>query len=148
MERRRAAGKEGPGGQEGGKLQSWVDWERNAHRNLSRDAVPSEGVSGCLFWRFETVSCSVVSDFATPQSIAQQVPLSMGFFRQEYWSWLPGPPPEDLPNPGIKPTSLICLLPWQAGSLPLAPPGKPHYYIQSYKMLNFKNQEICYVLIT
>ena len=88
MERRRAAGKEGPGGQEGGKLQSWVDWERNAHRNLSRDAVPSEGVSGCLFWRFETVSCLVVSDFATPQSIAQQVPLSMGFFRQEYWSRL------------------------------------------------------------
>ena len=30
----------------------------------------------------------------------------MGFSRQEYWSGLPFPPPRDLPNPGIKPTSL------------------------------------------
>ena len=29
----------------------------------------------------------------------------MGFSRQEYWSGLPGPPPGDLPNPGIKPRS-------------------------------------------
>ena len=35
-----------------------------------------------------------------------QAPLSMGFFRQEYWSGLPCPPPGALPNPGIKPTSL------------------------------------------
>ena len=42
--------------------------------------------------------------------------------RQEYWSGLPSPP-EDLPDPGIKPS----LLSWQAGSLPLAPPGNwPH----------------------
>ena len=31
----------------------------------------------------------------------------MGFSRQEYWSGLPYPPPEDLLNPGIKPTSLL-----------------------------------------
>ena len=30
---------------------------------------------------------------------------SMGFSGQEYWSGLPGPPPGDLPNPGIKPGS-------------------------------------------
>ena len=35
--------------------------------------------------------------------IAHQTPLSMGFSRQEYWSGLPCPSPEDLPNPGIKP---------------------------------------------
>jgi len=29
----------------------------------------------------------------------------MGFSRQEYWSGLPFPSPEDLPNPGIKPGS-------------------------------------------
>jgi len=29
----------------------------------------------------------------------------MGFSRQEYWSWFPFPPPEDLRNPGIEPTS-------------------------------------------
>ena len=31
----------------------------------------------------------------------------MGFSRQKYWSGLPFPPPEDLPNPGIKPASLM-----------------------------------------
>jgi len=30
----------------------------------------------------------------------------MGFSRHEYWSGLPGPPPRDLPDPGIKPVSL------------------------------------------
>ena len=44
--------------------------------------------------------------FATPWTVAHQVPLSMGFSRQEYWSGLPFPSPEDLPNPGIKPVSL------------------------------------------
>ena len=38
---------------------------------------------------------------------AHQALLSMGFSRKEYWSGLPCPPPEDLPNPGIAP-SLIC----------------------------------------
>ena len=38
---------------------------------------------------------------------------------------LPCSSPGDLPNPGIQPACLICLLHWQAGSLPLAPPGKP-----------------------
>jgi len=32
----------------------------------------------------------------------------MGFSRQEYWSGLPSSTPGDLPNPGIKPTSLMC----------------------------------------
>ena len=40
-----------------------------------------------------------------PWTVACQTPLSMGFFRQEYWSGLPFPSPEDLPNPGIKPRS-------------------------------------------
>ena len=31
----------------------------------------------------------------------------MGFFRQEYWSGLPFPLPEDLPDPGIEPVSLV-----------------------------------------
>ena len=41
--------------------------------------------------------------FATPQTIACQVPLSMGLSWQEYWSRLPFPPPGDLPKPAIKP---------------------------------------------
>ena len=45
---------------------------------------------------------SVVSDSATPLTVAHQAPLYMEFPRQEYWSGLPFPTPGDLPNPGIK----------------------------------------------
>ena len=44
-----------------------------------------------------------------------------GFSRQEYWSGLPGPPLEDLPNPGVEPRSPTL----QADSFPSEPPGKP-----------------------
>ena len=37
-----------------------------------------------------------------PCTITHQTPLSMGFFRQEYWSGLPFPSPGNLPDPGIK----------------------------------------------
>ena len=40
-----------------------------------------------------------------PWTVACQVPISMGFSRQENWSGLPFPSPGDLPNPGIKPGS-------------------------------------------
>ena len=40
-------------------------------------------------------------------TVAHQTPLSMGFFRQEHWNGLPFPSPGDLPNPGIKPMSLM-----------------------------------------
>ena len=41
----------------------------------------------------------------TPWTVALQASLSMGFLRQEYWSVLPFPSPENLPDPGMKPTS-------------------------------------------
>ena len=50
-------------------------------------------------------SLSRVQLFVTPWTIAHQAPLSMGFSRQEYWSGLPFPSPEDLPDPGIEPRS-------------------------------------------
>ena len=56
---------------------------------------------------------------ATPWTVALQVPLSMGYFRQEYWSGLPFPPPGDLPNPGIEPVSPAPPA-LQADSLPLS----------------------------
>ena len=43
----------------------------------------------------------------TPQTVARQDPLSMGFSQQEHWSGLPFPSPGDLPVPGIKPMSLV-----------------------------------------
>ena len=45
--------------------------------------------------------------FAAPWTIAHQAPLAMGFPRQEYWSGLLFPSPEDIPNPGIEPESLL-----------------------------------------
>ena len=50
--------------------------------------------------------------------------LSMGFSRQEYWSGLPFPHPEDLPNPGLEPASSRS--PALAGGFfTPEPPGKP-----------------------
>ena len=72
--------------------------------------------------------------FVTLCTVACQAPLSMGFSKQEYWNGLPCPYPGDLPDPGIKPTSL-CLLHWQAGSLPLAPSGKPFGRLHTGKCL-------------
>ena len=52
--------------------------------------------------------CAVLSQFshvpffAIPWTVVCQAPLSMRFFRQEYWSGLPG----DLPDPGIEASSL------------------------------------------
>ena len=43
--------------------------------------------------------------FVTPSTAARLHPLSMGFFRQEYWSGLPFPTSGDLHNPGTEPTS-------------------------------------------
>ena len=61
---------------------------------------------------------SRVQLFVTLWTIACQAPLSMGFSRQDYWSRLACPLPGNLPNPGIYP-GLLCLLPWQVGSLPM-----------------------------
>ena len=52
------------------------------------------------------VAFSRVWLFVTPWTVARQVPLFMGFSRQEYWSGLPFPPPGDLSDPGFKPVSL------------------------------------------
>ena len=48
-----------------------------------------------------------MSDSLWPQRlyVAYQAPLSMGFSRQECWSGLPFPSPEDLPDPGTEPGS-------------------------------------------
>ena len=47
-------------------------------------------------------SHKVVSNSATPWTVACQAPLSMGFPRQEHWSGLSFPSPGDLPDPGIE----------------------------------------------
>ena len=53
-------------------------------------------------------ACSVTfNSLRPPWTVAHQAPLFMGFSRQEYWNRLPCPPPGDLPNPGLEPTSLV-----------------------------------------
>ena len=74
-----------------------------------------------------TILCSLsrVQLFATIWTVARQAPLSMGIFRQEYWSGLPFPAPGDLPEPGIKPTALVS--PVSAGGFSTTEPsGQPH----------------------
>ena len=57
------------------------------------------------------LSCSShVWLFVTPWTVVCQAPLSMGFSRQEYWSGLLYPPPEDLRDAGVKSTSLWSLM--------------------------------------
>ena len=66
-------------------------------------------------------SLSRVRLFVTPWTVAYQVPPSLGFSRQEYWSGFPFPSPGNLPDPGIEPGSPAL----QPDSLPPEPAGKP-----------------------
>ena len=61
---------------------------------------------------------------ATPWTVAHQPPLSMGFFRQEYWNGLLFPPPGDFPDPGTEPVSPMSPA-LQVDSLPLSHLGSP-----------------------
>ena len=73
--------------------------------------------------------------FATPWTVAHQVPLFMEFSRQEYWSGLLFIPPGDLSNPGIEPTSVSSA--WTSRFLTTEPPGKP----KATTIQIFKNPE-------
>ena len=57
----------------------------------------------------------------TPWTVAREAPLSMEFYRQEYWNGLPFPTPGYLPNPRIELRSSAL----QADSLQSETPGKP-----------------------
>ena len=57
--------------------------------------------------RKKVKSLSCVRLFGMPWTVAYQAPLSMEFYRQEYWSGLPFPSPGDLPNPGTETVSLV-----------------------------------------
>ena len=64
--------------------------------------------------------------FATSWTVTHQVPLFMGFSRQEYWGGLPFPSPGHLPDPGIEPESPVSPAS-QADSLPAESLGKPPF---------------------
>ena len=62
--------------------------------------------------------------FAIPWTVACQAPLSVGFSSQEYQSGLLFPSPGDLPDPGIKPVSLVSLV-FAGRFFTSGPPGMP-----------------------
>ena len=66
-------------------------------------------------------SLSHVQLCVTPWTVAYNAPPSMGFSRQEYWSGVPCPSPEDLPNPGIKSASPALV----GEFFTIESPGKP-----------------------
>ena len=69
------------------------------HKPQRRVATP---FAMCWLSRFSRVQL-----FTTPWTVARQTPLSVGFSTQEYWSGLPCPPPEYLPDTGIRLGSLL-----------------------------------------
>ena len=74
-----------------------------------------------------TLSPSVVSDSLRPHGLYPTRLLSKGFSRQEQWSGLSCPPPGDLPDPGIKPASLMS--PALAGRFfTTSATGKPYWH--------------------
>ena len=81
--------------------------------------------------------------FTTLWTTAHQVPLSLGFSRQEYWSVLPCPPPGDLPDPGIEPISLVSLA-LQAGSFPLSHLGSHLLPIVIHKCIHTHTHKYMY----
>ena len=95
--------------------------DQMTQRNL---LIPSNGLFTEITVSFHLPMCqlfSCVCLFVTPWTVACQAPLSMGFSRQEYWSGLPFPSPEDLPDQGIEPESPAL----QADSLTSEPPRRP-----------------------
>ena len=92
------------------------------------------------------LSCSVMSDsFVTPWTAACQVPLSMGFSRQGFWSGLSFPSPGDLPDPGIEPLSYVLARRFFITE----PPGKPihtHAHTHTYVCI-FRTGQIFFKLI-
>ena len=106
----------------------------------------------CAFWKLGIIvgvcvlSCfSRVQLFATLWTVACQAPLSMGYPRQEYLGGLHALLQGIFPPQGSK-SHLMSLLHWQAGSLPLAPPGKPLIHpvcnINSVHLLNPNSQSV------
>ena len=97
-------------------IDRWIlyHWAPGDPTKSIKDVITAE-------WASEWVkSLSRVWLFATPWTLARQVPLSTEFPRQEYWSGLPLPSPGDLPDLGTEPRSPAL----QADTLLSEPPGK------------------------
>ena len=71
-------------------------------------------------WKVKVLVAQVCPTLCDPVGCSPAGSFIHGLPRQEYWSGLPFPAPEDLPDPGVKPGPP----PFQADSLPCEPPAK------------------------
>ena len=84
------------------------------NNQLSKLSLSARDMKAPILDMIEKMVAKSCLNLATWLTVACQIPLSMGFSRQEYWSGLPFPSPGDLPDPGIEPGSPAL----QADSLP------------------------------
>ena len=107
-----------------GKFKEGTLWNHQCSKSgrmwRNRRRVEKNRLQKSSKWN-ESVSHSAMPYSLRPWAAPHQVPPSMGFSRQGYWSSLPFPSPGDLPDPGIEPRSLAL----QADSLPTELPGSP-----------------------
>ena len=92
------------------RILEWVAISFSRGSSQPRDHTHVSCIAFFSFYRADCVCVLdplVMSDSVTPWTEACQAPLSMWFPRQEYWNRLPFPSPGGLPDPGIKPVSLM-----------------------------------------
>ena len=83
-------------------------------RTLERVAISS---SNAWKWKVKVKSLSRVRLLATPWTAAYQAPLSMGFSKQEYWSGVPLPSPDDVARNRFSLSSPFFHLPASSNSI-------------------------------
>ena len=102
-------------------------WGRN---RVGLSVVTKQQLRICIYYLLCAQSLSRVRFVAYPRTGAHQAPLPKKFSQQKYWSRSPCPPPGDLPNPGVEPTSPAS--PALASRfLTTDPPGKPIFPLKS-----------------
>ena len=107
----------------------WWPFPRLVVGSLSAEITRWFGHTSLTISRTQTWSlCSIASvmsnSFGTLWTVTHQAPLSMGFFRQEYWSGLPFPSSGGLSHTGIEPASPTASA-LSGGFFTSEPPGKP-----------------------
>ena len=103
------------------RIPEWVAISSSKGSSSLRDQT---GICcGCLHWKAGSLPWSHLESasswctcaqlyslwlFVTPWAVAHQAPLSIGFFRQEYWTGMPFLPSDDLPSSAIESCLLHC----------------------------------------
>ena len=109
-------------------LRSFNTWSSRREFGRTRELFYILLVMGCVCECVCVGTLSHVQLLVTLWTAAHQIPLSMEFPRQEYWSELPFPPPGDLPDPGIEPASPMSPV-LQVDSLPLSHQGNSKHLV-------------------